>query len=152
MRLNYMCNTSTLYVSLQYLFWFRRKQLKKTVSLVFLLRHTHPDPSDQLCRSHMTQYRWGYCKWEYHWGYIEGTLQLLHQLAVASVVLRHSRSGVVWMCRSLWGHILKSEVHIFVFRCGTCSIFHRWQKIGRPKIKRLISHDDWKLYHTTKKK
>ena len=40
---------------------------------------THPDSSDQLCRSHKTKYRWGYCKLEYRWGYFEGTLQLLWQ-------------------------------------------------------------------------
>ena len=41
------------------------------------VQHTQPDSCDQLRRSHMTQYRWGYSKLEYRWGHFEGTLQLL---------------------------------------------------------------------------
>ena len=40
------------------------------------LHPTYPDSSDWLSRFHMMQ---GYCKLEYHWGYFEGTLQLLWQ-------------------------------------------------------------------------
>ena len=36
-------------------------------------------PPDRQRRSHMMQYRWGYCKLEY-WGYFEGTLHLPWQL------------------------------------------------------------------------
>ena len=43
--------------------------------------HTHSDSSDRLRRSHITQYRYGYCKWQYLWGYYEGTLTLLWQKA-----------------------------------------------------------------------
>ena len=35
-------------------------------------------PPDQLRGSHITRYRCGYCKSQYHWGYYEGTLQGLH--------------------------------------------------------------------------
>ena len=88
--------------------------------LIFV-RATHPDSCDWLRRSHITQYRCGYCKSQYHGGYYEGTLTLLWQkaekllvhmqklqttlivsstvlgLAVATVV--RSRSGGIWMCR-----------------------------------------------------
>ena len=40
---------------------------------------THPDSSDRLHRSHITQYHWGYCELQYRWGYYEGTLMLLWQ-------------------------------------------------------------------------
>ena len=39
---------------------------------------THKDSSERLRRCHMTQYHLGWCKLEYHWGYSEGMLQLLH--------------------------------------------------------------------------
>ena len=35
-------------------------------------------PPDRLHRSHITQYRCGYYRLQHHWGYYEGTLQLLH--------------------------------------------------------------------------
>ena len=38
---------------------------------------THQIPPERLRGSHITQYRWGYCKSEYRWGYYEGTLTLL---------------------------------------------------------------------------
>ena len=44
------------------------------------LMHLHIQiPPDLLRRSHVTKCCWGYCKFEYLWGYFEGTLQLLWQ-------------------------------------------------------------------------
>ena len=80
-------------------------------------------PPHRLRGSHITQYRWGYCKSKYCWGYYKGTLTLLWQellciqklqgtlivsstvlrLAVATTVLRNMRPtspvGGIWMCR-----------------------------------------------------
>ena len=48
------------------------------VCLPFL--HVHIQiPPDQLRRSHMMQYCWGYSNLVNHWSYSEGTLQLLHE-------------------------------------------------------------------------
>ena len=33
------------------------------LSILFSMRSTHPDSSDWLLRSNITQYRWGYCKY-----------------------------------------------------------------------------------------
>ena len=43
--------------------------------------YTHPDSSNRLRRSHITQYRSSYCKSQYRWGYYEGTLMLVWQKA-----------------------------------------------------------------------
>ena len=65
---------------------------------------THPDSSNQLRKSYITQHPRGYCKLEYCWGYTAATvtgvlcmLKLQHTLKVPStvlqafVVLRHIR-------------------------------------------------------------
>ena len=38
--------------------------------LLTTLLRTHPDSTDRLHRSHMTQYRYGYCKLDYLRGYL----------------------------------------------------------------------------------
>ena len=41
-------------------------------------KSTHPDSSDRLRRSIITQYYCGFCKFKYLRGYSDGILQLLH--------------------------------------------------------------------------
>ena len=74
------------YIKYKYITWFyiktshiwtiHAKTILRTWAECKLSRCTHPDSSDQL-QSHITRYRCGYCKLEYHWGYSEGTMQLL---------------------------------------------------------------------------
>ena len=74
------------HISLIYLCWvtYHYQIVVKLVWNIYFKSHlfikcSHPDSSNRLHRSHMTQYRWGYCSWEYRWGCFEGTLQLLWQ-------------------------------------------------------------------------
>ena len=39
-----------------------------------LVQSSHPDSSDRLCRSHILQYRGGYYKSQYRWGYSDATV------------------------------------------------------------------------------
>ena len=52
--------------------------------------NTHLDSSDQLHRSHMSQYSgqycWGCCKLEYCWGYFEDTLKVHHNYCDRSTI------------------------------------------------------------------
>ena len=47
------------------------------ICISYLPVTTHRDSSDRLLRSHIMQYRCGYCKLEYLWRYYEGTLTIL---------------------------------------------------------------------------
>ena len=49
-------------------------------------------PPDRLLRSHITQYRYGYCKLEYLWGYYECTLRLLWQTTAHPVAVEYPHS------------------------------------------------------------
>ena len=71
---------------------------QKFISNNDTLFYTHQDSSDWLHRSHIMQYRCGYCNLEYLWGYAAATpnrtLQLL-QLAVATSVTALYETGLV---------------------------------------------------------
>ena len=79
----------------QFLHWQISKSLnepsmKHQTTLTLGCNHhsTHPDSSDRLHRSHMTQYYWGYWKLEYPWGTLR--VFLSH-----SYIARQEESGCV---------------------------------------------------------
>ena len=67
-----------------------------------MIRCTHPNSSDRLCRSHIMYYRCGYCMLEYLWGYYEGTLPLLWHAYQACITLKypHSTPKGIQTCNS----------------------------------------------------
>ena len=62
---------------------------------------THPDSSDWLRRSHITQYRCGYCKSQYRSGYYEVTLMLLWQKAEKLLHMQQHQSTLIVPSRVL---------------------------------------------------
>ena len=66
------------------------------------IKYTHPDSSDRLRRSHITQCCCGYCKLQYRWGYYKGTLMLLWQKAERLLCMQWLQSILIVPAMVLW--------------------------------------------------